>query len=160
MYRCYNTIMYRVIDKLFPRLDAPYTGPIVLFVFLILLTIVNTARSLVHIFAPDGGAQSIAGIAIDVDGGSNIIAIFGQWGATQLLLALVCWVIIVRYRALVPLAFLLLFTEQVLRLVAGLVHPVMSGHTPPGTIGTYVFIPVLAIALVWSLVVRKKTKKT
>jgi hypothetical protein len=42
----------------------------------------------VHIFAADGGANSIAGIAVDVEGGANIVAMFGQWGASQLLLAM------------------------------------------------------------------------
>jgi hypothetical protein len=38
------------------------------------------------VFAPDGGAGSIAGIDISVAGGANIVAVFAQWGWTQLLL--------------------------------------------------------------------------
>lgn len=30
------------------------------------------------------GAYSIAGIAVDVAGGGNIVAMFGQWGVSQL----------------------------------------------------------------------------
>ena len=34
-----------------------------------------------RLFAPDGGAQTIAGVSTAVTGGSNIVAMFGQWGA-------------------------------------------------------------------------------
>jgi hypothetical protein len=46
-----------------------------------------TMRSLIHLLLPDGGAQSIATIDVHVAGGSDIVAMFGQWGAIQLLLA-------------------------------------------------------------------------
>jgi len=42
----------------------------------------STVRSLVHIIKKDGGANSIAGIDISVAGGSNIVCIFAQWGAS------------------------------------------------------------------------------
>ena len=59
--------------------------PIRLIAFLYMLVMVT--RSCVHLFAVDGGAQSIAGIDTSVEGGDNIIAIFHQWGAIQLILA-------------------------------------------------------------------------
>ena len=42
-----------------------------------------TTRSLIHLLLPGGGAQSIASIDVQVAGGSNIVAMFGQWGAIQ-----------------------------------------------------------------------------
>jgi hypothetical protein len=57
-----------------------------------------TARSLIHVFSIDGGAHSIATIDTTVAGGANVIAIFGQWGAIQLLLALLLWTLLLRYR--------------------------------------------------------------
>jgi len=51
--------------------------------------VVVIVRSCVHLFSADGGAQSIAGIDIAVEGGNNIVALFHQWGAIQLILALV-----------------------------------------------------------------------
>ena len=74
--------------RLFPAVSASYAGPMIPFTFLILITIINTVRSLIHIFIPDGGAHSIAVMDINVNGGKNLIAIFAQWGAIQLLLAL------------------------------------------------------------------------
>lgn len=80
-----------------------YRGSRLAFYFLIFVAVVSTIRSLVHILAPDGGAGSIAGLAVDVAGGANIVAMFGQWGASQLILALFYWLAILRYRSLVPL---------------------------------------------------------
>jgi hypothetical protein len=48
-------------------------------------------------FTPDGGAHSIAAIDIHVAGGANLIAIFAQWGASQLMLAFLYWIVIRRY---------------------------------------------------------------
>ena len=58
------------------------------FYFLVLVTITSTVRSFIHMFAPDGGAHSIAGLAINAAGGRHLIAIVSQWGASQLILAL------------------------------------------------------------------------
>jgi hypothetical protein len=61
-----------------------YRGSRLSFLFLVVLTTVATGRSLAHIFLPDGGAGSIAGMDVEVEGGNNIIAMFGQWGFSQL----------------------------------------------------------------------------
>ena len=49
--------------------------------FLCFITIVDTVRSFIHMFAPDGGAGSIAGMDVNVAGGQNLIAMFAQWGS-------------------------------------------------------------------------------
>lgn len=59
-----------------------YRGSRLAFYFLIFVAVISTARSLVHILAPDGGAGSIAGLVVDVASGANIVAMFGQWGAS------------------------------------------------------------------------------
>jgi len=67
------------------------------------------------LFSADGGAQSIATIDTKVAGGDNIIAVFGQWGATQLLLALLLWFLLLRYRGVLPLVILVLLIEPFFR---------------------------------------------
>jgi hypothetical protein len=138
-------------SRFLPPADEAYRGPKAPLVFLILIAVVSTARSLVHIFAADGGAFSIAGIAVDVEGGANIVAMFGQWGASQLLLALVYWLVILRYRFLVPAMLAVVFLEQALRIGVGLIKPVQVAAPPPGEIGSYLLLPLSLIALVWSL---------
>ena len=90
-----------MLRALFPAADQPYQGGRAPLFFLVLIAFVSTARSLVHLLAPDGGAGSIAGINLGVAGGANIVAVFGQWGASQLVLALLQWLVVLRYRFLV-----------------------------------------------------------
>jgi len=119
--------------------------------FLTLVTIVSTARSLVHLFAPDGGAHTIAGIPLDVAGGPNIVAIFGQWGASQLVLACVQWVVVLRYRFFVPAMLAILVLEQLLRILAGRLKPLVLDSPPPGAYGTYVILGLAMMFLALAL---------
>ena len=136
------------LHSLFPATDRRYAGSRWAVSFLALLTAIGTARSLVHVFAPDGGAASIAGIALNVGGGPNIVALFGQWGASQLILALVQWLVLIRYRFLVPAMLALVACEQLLRLLAGALKPLQVASPPPGAYGTYIVLP-LTLFFLW-----------
>lgn len=138
-------------SRLFPQIEKEYTGAKPPFYFLVLIAIFSTIRSLIHIFAPDGGANSIAGIDIAVQGGANIVAIFAQWGALQLLLALFYWLAIFRYRFLVPAMLAVVVVEQLLRMGAGLVKPLEIATPPPGAIGSEILLPLAIVAFLWSL---------
>ncbi len=135
-----------MIDRLLPRTENRYAGSRWSLGFLTLATVMSTARSLVHLIAPDGGAHTIAGIALDVAGGPNIVALFGQWGASQLVLACLQWVVILRYRFLVPGMLAIIVLEQLLRLLAGRLKPLVLDAPPPGAYGTYA---VLGLGLVF-----------
>jgi len=104
----------------------------------------------------DGGANSIAGLAINNVGGKNLIAIFAQWGASQLILALFYWLAIFRYRFLVPVMLAVVFIEQVLRIAVGHIKPIEVSSMPPGAIGSYIILPLSLIALILSLKQRVK----
>jgi len=138
-------------SRLFPVVDKEYTGPKIPFYFLALIAIVSVIRSLIHIFAPDGGAYSIAGISVDVQGGTNIIALFAQWGALQLLLALFYWLVILRYRFFTPVMLGVVVIEQLFRLGAGQLKPLEIASPPPGAIGSQILLPVSLIFFLWSL---------
>ena len=137
--------------RFLPSTPADYKGSPLAFYFLILVAVLGTVRSLIHIFAPDGGASSIAGLAVDVAGGANIVAMFAQWGASQLILALYYWLAILRYRFLVPFALGIVVLEQLLRIWAGHLKPINIAAPPPGEIGSYVLLPIGLIALLLSL---------
>jgi len=128
-----------------------YRGSRLSFLFLVMLTAITTGRSLAHIFLPDGGAGSIAGIDVAVEGGGNIIAIFGQWGYSQLLLSGLMWVIIFKQRHLVPLALLFQALDWGGRILVGLLKPVEIAAAPPGEIGSYILFPLCVIALWFSM---------
>ncbi len=139
------------LSRLFPQVNERYRGPKLPFYFLVFVAIVSTVRSLIHIFAADGGAGVIAGIDVSVQGGANIVAMFGQWGASQLLLALIYWLVIWRYHFLVPAMIGAVFMEQVLRLSVGFMKPLEIVAPPPGTLGSYILLPLSFVMLLYSL---------
>jgi hypothetical protein len=115
---------------------------------LIVISIISTVRSCVHLLAPDGGAGSIAGMDLSVAGASGIIFAFGLWGSAQLVYAFVQLVVAFRYRSLVPFMYALLLVETLLRMLVGRMKPVTFAHTPPGAFANYVMLPLAALMLV------------
>jgi len=93
---------------------------------------VMVGRSCVHLFTSDGGAHRIAGIDISVEGGKNIVALFHQWGAIQLLLAGLLVLMYFRYPGFTPLIVLTVAMDPVLRFVASRKMIVITAATPPG----------------------------
>jgi len=139
------------VSRLLPPDPANYLGAMIAFWVTSLYLVVITVRSGVHLFSADGGAQSIATIDTDVAGGNNIIAVFGQWGATQLLLALLLWVLLLRYRGLLPLVILVLLVEPFFRALAGNLKPIETAGTAPGAALNWYAVPVLAVLLYLAL---------
>ena len=141
----------RNVRYLLAQPEQGYQGAAASFWVLVAMTVLATGRSLVHMFAKDGGANSIAGIEVSGDEGDNLVHLFAQWGVEQLLLAVVAWAIIARYRFLVPAALLLQLADWGLRSVIGEFKPLIVDGTPPGVIGNIIFVPILAVALWFSL---------
>ena len=110
-----------------------------------------TVRSLIHLLWPDGGAHSIATINIAVAGGSDIVALFGQWGASQLLLAALLWALLLRWRGLAPLVLAVFAAEPCLRGLAGHLKPLTTVGTAPGAALNWVVLPMLVLLLWMSL---------
>jgi hypothetical protein len=124
--------MHLEIKKLFPSDPSTFEGFRFVRILTMLYMFVMVARSAIHLFAPDGGAESIAGIDLSVEGGNNIIAIFHQWGGIQLLLVMLLIVLFFRYPGLTPLILLTLMLDPILRFVAGHMMELTSVGTPPG----------------------------
>jgi len=120
------------IKKVFPENPSKFEGFRLVRLITTLYILVMVVRSCIHLFAVDGGAQSIAGIDTSVEGGDNVIAMFHQWGAIQLLLAALLLVLFFRYPGLTPLILLTLALDPVMRFIAGQIMGVTSNQTPPG----------------------------
>jgi hypothetical protein len=147
------------LARLLPGDPAVGRGPTLPSWFAGAYLVLITVRSLVHLLSADGGAQSIATIDTSVAGGANIVAIFGQWGAIQLLLALLLWTLLMRYRGLTPLVLLVLLAEPILREISGLMKPVETMGTAPGAALNLVVVPFLAVMLWISLCPARSTSQ-
>ena len=120
------------IKELLPKNPTKFEGFRAVRIVTAIYLLVMVVRSCIHLFAADGGAQSIAGIDTSVEGGNNIIAIFHQWGAIQLILAVLLFVLFFRYPGFTPLILLTLVLDPVMRFIAGQMMSLTSTGTPPG----------------------------
>ena len=138
--------------KLLPNNSTSFEGFRAIRIVTAIYLLVMVVRSCIHLFAADGGAQSIAGIDTSVEGGNNIIAIFHQWGAIQLILAVLLLVLFFRYPGLTPLILLTLALDPVMRFIAGQMMSVTSTGTPPGEALNGVSFFVLTLLFIASLI--------
>ena len=138
--------------KLLPNNSTSFEGFRAIRIVTAIYLLVMVVRSCIHLFAADGGAQSIAGIDTSVEGGDNIIAIFHQWGAIQLILAVLLFVLFFRYPGLTPLILLTLALDPVMRFIAGQMMSVTSTGTPPGEALNGVSFFVLTLLFIASLI--------
>lgn len=105
---------------------------------------------------PDGGANSIAGIDTTGTNGSNLISIFGQWGTTQLVLVILYWVLFIYDDSYMTLIFGFIALEYLLRIIEGWFKPLQSSKTPPGSVLSYVILPLSIIFMIWSYYIHGK----
>lgn len=79
-----------------------YRGHGFAWIFLLLMGALNLFRGATHLFRPDGGAASIAGIDLSQNG-AVILSLFAAMGLGQLLMAGIDFAVALRFRRLVPL---------------------------------------------------------
>jgi hypothetical protein len=140
------------IKKLLPNNPTKFEGFRTVRIVTAIYLLVMVVRSCIHLFAADGGAQSIAGIDTSVEGGNNIIAIFHQWGAIQLILAVLLFVLFFRYPGFTPLILLTLALDPVMRFIAGQMMSLTSTGTPPGEALNAAAFYLLALLFIASLI--------
>jgi hypothetical protein len=140
------------IKKLLPNNPTKFAGFRAVRIVTAIYLLVMVVRSCIHLFAADGGAQSIAGIDTSVEGGNNIIAIFHQWGAIQLILAVLLFVLFFRYPGFTPLILLTLALDPVMRFIAGQIMSLTTTGTPPGEALNGAAFYLLALLFIASLI--------
>jgi len=103
-------------------------------------------------------AKSADGIPVDTFGGPAgpaFLSMFAAWGLGQVVLGLLCLLVLLRYRSLVPLAFLALLLEQAGRKLLQLYWPIERTGTPPGTYINAALLGIMPLGLVLSLTSRR-----
>ena len=142
-------------SQILPDNPSEYRGFGVVRLITLAFLLIVVVRSLIHLFAPDGGAESIAGIDTSVSGGNNIIALFHQWGAIQLLLVSLMLILFFAYKGLTPLVILSLALDAPMRALAGMLGQIESAHTPPGEALNWPTFFVLVILFIFALQEKK-----
>lgn len=153
--------MKQLLNTLFPKaLTNHYTGyKISLYVFY-LLTIVTLWRSQHHLLSTDGGAQSIATIPLDTftqAAAAAVIGVFALWGLSQLVIGVLYVVVAFRYRAMVPLMYLFMLLEYLVRtFYIPIAKPIPTAVTAPGGAANLPFVILALTMLVFSIMTPKK----
>jgi hypothetical protein len=132
-----------VLAGLFPRsIDNQYRGRKVALWLLGALVLVKGLMGLNCIFNGYTVATTADGIPLSTftpAGANAVVAFLGVWGFELLLLSLLGVLALVRYRAMVPLMFLLLFVEQAGRRAIFSAMPIASsGDVPALSINTVI----------------------
>ncbi len=152
-------IMKKFIVRLFPSpLNNDYRGALIALYLFIPLTALTVWRSFHHLLAADGGAQSIATIPLDTfsaDGSAAVIGAFSLWGLSQLIIGILYVVSLIRYRRLLPLLYLLLMVEYLMReLIVGF-KPIPTAGTAPGGV---INIPLVIVSALMLIVAMREIK--
>ncbi len=104
-------------------------------------------------------ATSADGIPLDRYGGGGaqaVVSLFALLGLSRLLLGLQAAVILLRYRAMIPLMYLLLITRPVGGMILARVDPIVSSGAPAGDTVVLVLLVTLTVGFALSLLMRKR----
>lgn len=140
-----------VLETLLPReANNDYRGGKVPFYTFCLLATVMAGRSLIHFLKADSGVNSIATIVTfsgTPDPNPAVYLFSSLWGTQQMITVIIYAVVLLRYRNLIPLMWVLMIIEIFFRMTAGTLHPLGAEYfarTPPGKLATF---PLLALAV-------------
>lgn len=144
--------MKKILNQILPNVvDHQFKGYKIALITFKVLSIISFGRSLIHTFAADGGAYTIAGLDLS-KGAENIIFAFGLWGISQLIYALIQLLVAFKYRSLIPLFYIISLLETLGRMLVGQIkEPILLHGTPPGGIANYIMIPLVLTMLILSI---------
>jgi len=152
-----------VIDRLLPScVDNKYRGHRLALWLFVPITLQKFGVSLTHLLTADGGAQSISTIPLDTyppSAAQNIIALFARMGLEQLLFASLLVLVFVRYRAMLPLMYVLIVAQYVGWRVVSEVEPLVLAGRSGASTPALVIAALSVIGLVLSLTGRGYSKQ-
>ena len=148
-----------MLEMLFPKsADNNYLGyKSVLYIFIPFLMLM-TWRSVIHMSFEEFGLHGIANVKVltgNPDPMPLIYAFFSVWGLIQLIFCAFAWIVIIRYKSLMPLiilAFLVEWSVRVFTSSAIVNNPIYSNGITPGMVYAPYVTLFLLILFVFSLI--------
>lgn len=137
-----------------PRADNRFRGHAAALWLFVPLTFMKVALGLVHIFRADGGAQSVSTMPLDAypaGAAQNIIGLMARMGLEQLLLGLLFVVVLLRYRALVPLMYAVAVAHYAAQYAIASMKPLALAGTSGASTMHMVIGAISALGLLLSL---------
>lgn len=147
-------------NAIFPKsANNDYKGySIAKYVFLLII-VLTLVRNCIHLFAPDGGAGTIAGMDTSGATGQNLISIFAVWGLSQLIIGFFFTIVYFRYKSLISFCYSILIVEYAGRILIGFFKPGITTHTPLGAFGNLILVPLSIIMLILSIMIPAENRE-
>ncbi len=153
----------RFIERLFPReIDNVYRAlrpGLWLFALVVALKAIIGTNSILNSRAVATGADGIPLDRLGPTAEPIIISLFALLNVGQLVLALFGVLVLLRYRAMVPIAFLLFLFDHLARKSVAWLHPFETEAEGPGFSINLALLAIMLIGLTLSLATRPKTEK-
>ncbi len=144
-----------MFSRLLPqRIDHSFGGHKLALWLFALVVFMKTSIGLGTIFNGRNAATTADGIPLDSftpAGAQAFLSVFAIWGLAQATIGLLCILVLVRYRGLVPFMFLLLLLEHLGRKLILVVMPIARTGTPPGSLINLALVALMILGLVLSL---------
>ena len=148
-----------MFNRLFPQcVDNSYRGHKLAPWLFALVVLLKLGISLNSIFKGHVMADSGDGIPLDTftsAGAQTVVSLFALWGLAHLMISLLCLLVLVRYRTMIPLMFALLLLEHLGRTLLLHILPIartgLGGETPGISPFPYGFLVLVIIGLALSL---------
>ena len=137
-----------------PSIDNVYRGRKAALWLFVPILVVKTGIALGTIFNGRAAAQTADGIPLDTygaAGASAVVALFAIWGLAQLVFSAIGVLALARYRAMIPLMFLLFALEHVARRLIFLWKPIERTGAPPGPFINLALLAMMLVGLVLSI---------
>ena len=137
-----------------PTIDNTYRGHRLAIWVLALLVLLKTIMSLNSIFNGYDVASSADGIPLDTyptPAARTIVSLFGLLGLGHFVLCVLCMLVLVRYRSMIPFMFALLLLEHLSRRLILSVMPIVRVGRPPGFAVNVILLVLMIVGLALSL---------
>ncbi len=136
------------------RIDNSYRGHKLALWLFGLVVFMKTSIGVGTIFNGRNAAITADGIPLDTftpAGAQAFVSVFAAWGLAQVMIGLLCIVVLVRYRAMVPCMFTLLLLEHLCRKLIFFVMPIARVGAPPGFLINLALVALMIVGLVLSV---------
>ena len=131
------------LKLLFPTtINNFYAGSNFAYWGFIVFTVLMSIRSFLHWLFPEFATHEIANFIVisgDLDPLPVIYELFSLWGLAQIIFCFICWIVIYKYKDLIPLMYLFWIIEWSVRVMSPFnLDAYTNGITPAVTGGPFV----------------------
>ncbi len=152
-----------MLTRLFPKqLDNDYRGHVLAIWLLVPLALMKVLQgaNVAGLLGTGNSRQVLEAVdhvpvsTFPAEAASQLVFLFAVWGLGVFVLGLLGLVVLLRYRAMIPLMYLLLLIEQVGRQALATLHldrPFMTLSASPANLINWGFLVAMAIGLLVSL---------